>query len=103
MDSIKIRCDDQVVVIYGRDKGKRGRVLEVCKKKLIIVKDINIVHRHTKSTGKVSGGIIKKESPIHISNVALVDPKTDKATRVGFKFNKDGLKVRYSKISGEVL
>ena len=99
----KIRCDDQVVVIYGSCKGKRGRVLEVLNNKFVIVKDINIVHKHTKSSAKASGGIIKKEAPIHISNVSLVDTKTDKATRVGFKTGEDGVKVRYAKVSGELL
>jgi len=103
MVNLKIRRDDEVIVISGTFKGKKGKILSVCKEKnTVIVKDVNIVHRHTKSSAKVAGGIVKKESPIHISNVSLIDPKTNKPTRVGFKFNK-GAKIRYSKSSGEIL
>ena len=103
MFSFKIRRDDEVVVISGTFKGKKGKVLSVCKqKRTLVVKDVNVVRRHTKSSAKEAGGILKKESPIHISNVSLIDPKTHKPTRVGFKFNK-GAKFRYSKSSGEIL
>jgi large subunit ribosomal protein L24 len=104
MGKLKIRRDDQVIVTYGRSKGKKGQVLEVCGNKThVIVKDVNIVHRHTKSSAKTSGGIIKKESPIHISNISLIDPDTDKPTKVGFKFDDNGSKVRFSKKSGKIL
>jgi len=103
MVNFKIRRDDEVMVIYGTFKGKKGKVIEVCKKKSsVIVKDINLVYKHTKSSAKVAGGILKKESPIHISNVSLIDPKTTKPTKVGFKVDK-GNKIRYSKSSGETL
>jgi len=103
MVNFKIRRDDEVIVISGTFRGKKGKVLSVCKEKnTLIVKDVNIVHRHTKSSAKESGGILKKESPIHISNVSLIDPKTRKPTRVGFRINK-GAKFRYSKSSGEIL
>jgi len=102
MFNTKIRRNDEVVVIYGASKGKKGKVLEVLRKKnCVIVKDINIVHRHRKPSGKVPGGIIKKESPIHLSNVSLIDPKNDKPTKVGYRFDNEGSKIRYAKLSGE--
>jgi len=104
MGKIKIRRDDEVIVIYGNSKGKKGQVLEVCSnKEYVIVKGVNIVYRHTKSSAKTSGGILKKESPIHISNVSLLDSDTGKPTKVGFKFDNNGSKVRFSKISGKIL
>lgn len=100
----KIRKGDTVIVRTGRDKGKTGEVLTVVKDDAkVFVKGVNIVKRHTKTTPTNAGGIIQKELPIHISNVALVDPKTSAATKVGFKFQKDGTKVRYAKKSGEIL
>jgi large subunit ribosomal protein L24 len=69
----------------------------------IFVKGVNIVKRHTKTTPTNAGGIIQKELPVHISNVALIDPKTSGATKTGFKFQEDGTKVRYAKKSGEIL
>jgi len=104
MNKLKIRRDDKVVVTYGSFKGKRGQVLEVCSNKThVIVKDINVVHRHTKSSAKTSGGILKKESPIHISNISLIDPDTDRPTKVGFKFDDNGSKIRFSRSSGKIL
>lgn len=100
----KIRKGDTVVVCSGRDKGKQGIVLSVVKDAgRLFVKGINVVKRHTKQTQTSDGGIIEKELPIHISNVALVDPKDGSATKVGFKFLQDGTKVRYAKKSGETL
>lgn len=102
---LKIKKDDQVQVIAGDDKGKKGRVIEVLTSKgRVLVEGVNIISRHTKpnTAGNAQGGIVKKEAPIHISNVALVDPKSGKATRVGRKEEKDKL-VRYSKSSGEVI
>ncbi len=100
----KIRKGDTVIVRTGRDKGKTGEVLTVVKDDAkVFVKGVNIVKRHTKTTPINAGGIIQKELPIHISNVALIDPKTSAATKTGFKFQKDGTKVRYAKKSGEIL
>ena len=100
----KIRKGDTVVVCSGRDKGKQGTVLSVVKDAgKLFVKGVNVVKRHTKQTQTSEGGIIEKELPIHISNVALVDPKDGSATKVGFKFLQDGTKVRYAKKSGETL
>jgi len=104
MNYSKIRRDDEVVVIYGSCKGNTGKVLEVLRKKnRVLVKGVNIISRHTKSSAKVSGGILKKESPIHISNVSLIDKKTNKPTKIGFKVVNNGEKVRYSKVSGDII
>ena len=100
---MKIKKGDQVIVITGRDKGKTGEVIKsMPKENKVIVQGINLVKRHTKPTQESAGGIISKEAPIHVSNVALIDPKDGKATRVGFKV-EDGKKVRVSKRSGEVI
>lgn len=100
----KIRKGDTVIVRTGRDKGKKGEVLSVLKDdSKILVKGVNSVKRHTKTTQTNPGGIIQKELPIHISNVALVDPKDGSATKTGYKFQKDGTKVRFAKKSGETL
>ncbi len=101
---LKIKKGDQVIVIAGRDKGARGEVLKVLpKENRAIVKGVNLVKRHQKATQAAEGGIITKEAPIHISNLAHIDPKDGKPTRVGFKVLEDGRKVRYSKRSGEVI
>ncbi len=100
----KIRKGDSVVVRTGRDKGKRGDVLKVIPaENRVIVQGVNMVKRHTKPSQAGPGGIVEKEAPIHMSNVAHVDPKDDSATRVGFKFLDDGRKVRFAKRSGEVI
>ncbi len=100
----KIRKGDSVVVRTGRDKGKRGDVLKVMPaENRVIVQGVNMVKRHTKPSQAGPGGIVEKEAPIHMSNVAHVDPKDDSATRVGFKFLDDGRKVRFAKRSGEVI
>ena len=100
---MKIKKGDQVIVITGRDKGKTGEVIKsMPKENKVIVQGINLVKRHTKPTQESAGGIISKEAPIHVSNVALIDPKDGKATRIGFKV-EDGKKVRVSKRSGEVI
>jgi large subunit ribosomal protein L24 len=101
---LHIRKDDTVLVTTGDDKGKKGRVLRVDKAAYkAVVEGINMVSRHTKpNAANPNGGIIKKEAPVHISNLMLLDPKTGKPTRIGFK--KDGEKVvRVSKKSGEVI
>ena len=100
----KIRKGDSVVVRTGRDKGKRGDVLKVMPaESRVIVQGVNMVKRHTKPSQAGPGGIVEKEAPIHMSNVAHVDPKDDKASRIGFKVLDDGRKVRFAKRSGEVI
>lgn len=100
----KIRKGDEVVVIAGRDKGRRGTVVKMLGEKLI-VENINMVKRHTKPdpARQVPGGIIEKEAPIHISNVAHIDPASNKPTRVGYRFLEDGRKVRFARRSGETI
>ncbi len=102
--TMKIKKGDTVIVITGRDKGKTGEVIKAMPAdSQVVVRGINLVKRHTKPTQENAGGIISKEAPIHVSNVALIDPKTNKATRVGFKIEKDGQKVRIAKKSGEII
>jgi large subunit ribosomal protein L24 len=101
---LKIKKGDQVVVMAGRDKGKRGEVLRVMPKEdRLIVQGVNMVHRHTRPSPQHPGGIVDKEATIHVSNVAHVDPKTSEATRIGYKTLDDGRKVRFAKRSGEVI
>ena len=101
---LKIRKGDKVVVRTGRDKGKSGEVLRVFPKDMrAIVQGINVVRRHQKQAPGKEGGIVSKEMPIHISNIALRDPKTDKPTRVGFKTLADGKTVRIARKSKEVI
>ena len=101
----RIRKGDTVVVITGADKGKRGEVLTVRPKDdRAIVKGVNIAKRHTKAQGMGQpGGIIEQEATIHLSNLMLVDPKTDKPTRVGFRILDDGRKVRVVRATGAVI
>lgn len=100
----KIRKGDQVVVLTGRDKGKKGEVLRIIvDEDRAIVGGVNMVQRHTKPTQSDAGGIVRKEAPIQLSNIAIADPKSGDATRVGFKTLDDGRKVRYAKKSGEVI
>ena len=100
----KIKKGDRVVVTTGRDKGKKGEVLKVFpKENRALVSGINVVKRHQRQTAKVQGGIVNKESPVHLSNLAHVDPKSGNATRIGFKTLEDGRKVRFAKKSGEVI
>jgi large subunit ribosomal protein L24 len=101
----KIRKGDQVIVLAGRDKGKRGSVIRVLDEMRLLVQNVNMIKRHTKPNPQknVPGGIIDKEAPIHISNIALVNPVTGKGERVGFKTLSDGRKVRIWKKSGEVV
>jgi len=95
---------DRVVVLTGRDKGRSGDVLQVRpKEERAIVRGINTVQRHQKQTAKQEAGIISKEAPIHLSNLAIADPKNGKPTRVGFKVLDDGRKVRFAKRSGELI
>jgi large subunit ribosomal protein L24 len=100
----KIKKGDRVVVLAGRDKGRSGEVVRVQpKEEHAIVRGVNTVKRHQKQTAKQEAGIIAKEAPIHLSNLALADPKNGKPTRVGFKILDDGRKVRYAKSSGELI
>ena len=104
MKKFRLRKGDDVVVISGRDKGKTGSILRVIPSEdRVIVDGINMVKRHTRPSQAQPGGIVDKEAPIHISNVALADPKDGSATRVGYKFLEDGRKVRVAKQSGEVI
>ena len=100
----KIKKGDKVVILAGRDKGKTGEVLQVLvDANRVIVGGVNQIKRHTKPSAAGNGGIVVADAPIHISNVALADPKDGKATRVGFKVSKDGKKMRVAKRSGETL
>lgn len=100
----KIKKGDHVIVLAGRDKGKHGEVIEVRPKEgRALVRGVNMVRRHQKQTGANEGGIISKEGPIQLSNLALEDPKDGKPTRVGFRILDDGKKVRFAKRSGEII
>jgi large subunit ribosomal protein L24 len=104
MASLKIKKGDSVVVLTGRDKGKRGEVIEVRpKENRAVVRGVNVVRRHQRQTASQEGGIISKEAAIQISNLALEDPKDGKPTRVGFRILEDGKKVRFAKRSGEII
>jgi len=101
---VKIKKGDRVIVTTGRDKGKKGDVLKVFTSEgRALVSGINMVKRHQRQTQKLQGGIVSKESTIHLSNLAHIDPKSGDATRVGFKILNDGRKVRIAKKSGEVI
>ena len=101
----KIRKDDEVIVLTGRDKGKRGAVLRIITKTdRVLVEGVNVTKRHVKPTqAEPQGGIVEREAPIHISNVALIDPENDRPTRVRYKTLQDGRKVRVAARSGEVI
>jgi large subunit ribosomal protein L24 len=100
----KIRKGDKVIVLTGRDKGKSGEVIEVRPSEGgALVRGVNMVRRHQRQTQAQAGGIISKEGPIDLSNLAIADPKDGKATRVGFKFLDDGRKVRFAKRSGDLI
>ena len=101
----KIKKGDDVTVLAGRDRGKRGTVLKVFDTGRVLVEGINVVKRHTRPNPQrgVAGGIISKEMSIHISNVALFNPMTNKADRVGIRQLEDGRKVRFFKSNGEVV
>jgi len=102
---MRVVKNDMVKILSGKYSGKTGKVLKVFPdKNRLIVEGVNIIKKHTKPSQKnPQGGIIEKESSIHISNVMVIDPKTNEPTRVGFKFLEDGTKVRISKKSGEML
>ena len=98
----RIKKGDKVIVLAGRDKGKTGEVLKVMpKEERAVVAGVNRVKRHQRQTQTVQGGIIEREAPIHLSNLAHTDPKDGVATRIGVKTLNDGRKVRFAKRSGE--
>jgi large subunit ribosomal protein L24 len=100
----KIRKGDEVIVTTGRDKGKKGEVLRLIpSENRAIVQGVNVVRKHQRPTQMDPGGIKSEEAPINLSNIAIVDPKSGEATRVGFKINDDGTKVRVARKSGEVI
>lgn len=104
MPKLKIKKGDHVVVVTGKDKGKHGEVLKVMpSENRAIVRGVSMVRRHQRQTAYQEGGIVNKEAPIDISNIALEDPNDGKPTRVGYKFLKDGRKVRFARRSGEVI
>ncbi|MEO8895466.1 MAG: 50S ribosomal protein L24 [Rhizomicrobium sp.] len=99
-----IKKGDKVIVTTGRDKGKKGEVLKIFPKDdRALVAGVNVVKRHQRQTQTQQGGIVNKEATIHLSNLAHVDPKSGKASRIGFKTLNDGRKVRFAKKSGEVI
>lgn len=104
MVKLKVRKGDEVIVITGKNKGKKGKILKIFpEENKAIVSGINLVKKHTKASQTSEGGIISKELPIHISNIAHIDPKTGSQTKVAFKILEDGSKVRIAKKSGEII
>jgi large subunit ribosomal protein L24 len=104
MSSMNVKKGDRVVVLAGKDKGKKGEVISANpKEERVVVQGVNMVKRHQRPTPAHAGGIVEKEAAIHVSNVAHIDPKDDKPTRIGIKILDDGRKVRVAKRSGEVI
>ena len=104
MPKLKIKKGDSVVVISGRDKGRSGEVLRVLPaERRLVVQGIHVARRHTKARMGDPGGIVEKEATIHVSNLAHIDPQTNKPTRIGYKLLDDGRKVRVARRSGEVI
>ncbi len=100
----KIKKGDKVIVLTGRDRGRNGEVIRVFPTEdRALVRGVNMIKRHQKQTAQSEGGIISKEASIHLSNLAVADPKDGKATRVGFKVLDDGRKVRFAKRSGDLI
>jgi len=101
---VKLKKGDKVIILTGKDRGKTGDIVKsLPQDDRVIVQGINMMRRHTRPSATAAGGIVEKEASIHISNVAIVDPKENIATRVGFRTLDDGTKVRYAKRSGEVI
>jgi large subunit ribosomal protein L24 len=101
---LKVKKGDEVVVLSGRDRGKKGEILRVLpKESRVVVRGVNVVKRHTRPKAGDAGGIVEKEAALHVSNVALADPKDGRPTRVGYKQLADGRKVRVARRSGEVI
>jgi len=101
----KLKKGDTVIVVAGKDKGKQGQIEKVLKDDKLIVTNINLAKKHVKANPDrgETGGIVSKAMPIHVSNVAILNPQTNKADRVGYKFLEDGKKVRYFKSNNEVI
>ena len=100
-NKIKLKKGDEVVVLAGKDKGKRGKIVRVIPDlRKVIVTDINKYKKHQKPGNNEPGGIVEKEMPIHLSNLNFFDPKSNQGVRIGFKFNKDGKKIRINKKTG---
>jgi len=100
----KIKTGDEVIVIAGRSKGRKGKVIRVLKDQdRVVVQGVNMVRRHTRPSAASTGGIVEKEASLHVSNVALVDPSSGKATKVGYKTLDAGQKVRVSRKTGEII
>ena len=100
----RVKKGDEVIVVTGKDKGTKGSVLKVSRKKeRVLVQGVNMVKRHMRPSAAGPGGIVEKELPIHVSNVALIDPKSGRPTRVGYRTLDDGRKVRFAKRSGEIV
>ena len=103
-NKLRIKKGDTVAVLTGRDKGKSGEVLRVMPaERRVFVAGVNMIKRHTRPSQTEAGGIIEKEASIHVSNVAVMDPKENKATRVGYRTMDDGRKMRVAKRSGEIM
>jgi len=103
-NKFKVKKGDEVIVLAGKDKGKKGAILKVLtEERRVLVAGVNKVKRHTKPGAQGAGGIVEKEASVHVSNVSLIDKKTGKATRAGYKIDKDGTKVRIARSSGEVI
>lgn len=101
---LKVKKGDEVIVIAGKEKGKKGKITKVIpSESRVVVGGLNMVKKHTKPSRTSAGGMVEQEAPLHVSNVALLDPKSGKATRVGYKTQEDGRKVRVAKRSGEVI
>ena len=104
MPKLKIKKGDKVVVLAGRDKGKKGEVVKVFPtENRAVVRGVNVVRKHQKQTPNQEGGIVPKEAPIHLSNIAIEDPKDGEPSRIGYRILEDGRKVRFAKRSGEVI
>jgi large subunit ribosomal protein L24 len=100
----KLKQGDEVVVLTGKDKGRKGRILRMLRKEgRAVVEGVNMVKRHTRPSQTQAGGIVEKEASIHLSNLAIADPKDGAPSRIGYRFLEDGRKVRFAKRSGEVI
>jgi large subunit ribosomal protein L24 len=100
----KVKKGDEVVVIAGKEKGKKGKIVKIITdKSRVVVEGVNMVKRHTKPSRTGAGGVVEKPASLHVSNVALMDPKSGKPTRVGYKVKEDGTKVRIARKSGEAV
>ena len=104
-NKLHVKKNDTVIVITGKDKGKKGRVIAAFpRENRVLVEGVNMVKKHARpSQANPQGGILTQEAPIHVSNVMLIDPKTGAPTRIGYKILEDGRKVRYAKKSGEII